>query len=153
MIFQKWMIEAGVGLFLAVAVLLGLREIYHTGVEHGYEKAHAQYTAQALKDTAQARIKEQFLQTKLNEAQNARQKAESDLLRLAIDNRNTVGQLRQQLNAANSHLSGYSRGALVARIDTLSDVFEQCTDRYSELATKADGHAADVKLMQDAWPK
>jgi len=153
MIIQKLMIELGIGVFLTFAVLLGLREIYHTGVEHGYDQAKAQYTAQALKDSEQARIKEQLLQTKLNEAQNARQKAESNLLRLAITNRNIVGQLHQQLDTANSHLSSYSRSALVARIDTLSNVFEQCTSRYSDLATKADGHAADVQLMQDSWPK
>ena len=153
MIIQKWMIELGVFLICIVITILGLTHIYHTGVSKGFEQAKAQYTAQALKDTQAARIQEQLLQTKLTEAQNARSKAEADLLNTVIANRNTVGQLRQQLDSANSHLSGYTNAALVARINTLSDVFEQCTSAYADLAEKADEHAADAKLMQDAWPK
>jgi multidrug resistance efflux pump len=33
------------------------------------------------------------------------------------------------------------------------ELFLQCTDRYVELAAKADGHASDVRTLIDAWPK
>ena len=119
----------------------------------GYQKAKNEYTAQALKDTQAARLKEQTLQTKLNEAQNARSKAENALLASAVANRNAVNQLRQQLDTTNRNLSSYSSAALAARVTTLSTVLEECTSQYIELATKADGHVADLKLMEDAWPK
>lgn len=141
-----WLIVIGI-------VLFGLWAAANHFENIGYQKAKNEYTAQALKDTQAARVREQQLQTRLNEAENARSKAENALLASAIANRNSVNQLRQQLDATNRNLSSYSSTALAARVTALSGVLEECTSRYSELATKADGHVADIKLMEDAWPK
>lgn len=37
--------------------------------------------------------------------------------------------------------------------NTLSDLFKECVGRYGEVAQKADGHASDAKLLNDAWPE
>ena len=36
---------------------------------------------------------------------------------------------------------------------TLSVIQSQCTGQLQALASSCDGHASDVKLLQDAWPK
>ena len=58
--------------------------------------------------------------------------------------------LRDDLAAANARLA---TDAYPGRIAALSDVLSQCTDRYTEVAGKADGHANDAKALTDAWPR
>lgn len=49
--------------------------------------------------------------------------------------------------AASSHL------ACIDRATALSELLNQCGERYTELAAKADRHANDVKTLTDTWPK
>lgn len=46
-----------------------------------------------------------------------------------------------------------SATACLARAATLSELFTESTERYGEVAGKADGHASDVKTLTDAWPQ
>jgi hypothetical protein len=61
--------------------------------------------------------------------------------------------LRRTLAGVPARIATASRAAVDEYAATATVVFEQCTARYSELAGKADGHANDVQLMLDAWPK
>jgi hypothetical protein len=43
--------------------------------------------------------------------------------------------------------------ALIAEYaSTVSDLLEQCTERYRDFAENADRHEADAEMMRDAWP-
>lgn len=42
--------------------------------------------------------------------------------------------------------------ACIEYASTLSRVFGQCSQRYTELAIRADGHAADAATCRAAWP-
>jgi hypothetical protein len=59
--------------------------------------------------------------------------------------------LRQQLNSNAQKLSQATDTSLVEYTSTLSDVFDQCTREYTDLAAKADGHAIDIKALTDSW--
>jgi hypothetical protein len=59
--------------------------------------------------------------------------------------------LRDDLAASRTTFADSSHTSLAAYADTLSVVFEQCTKEYSELASKADGHAADTSTLFNAW--
>jgi hypothetical protein len=59
--------------------------------------------------------------------------------------------LRDDLAASRTTFADSSHTSLSAYADTLSVVFEQCTKEYSELAAKADGHAADTSTLFNAW--
>ena len=59
--------------------------------------------------------------------------------------------LRQQLQASSSNLAQATNTSLVNYTSTLSDVFEQCTREYTEVAAKADGHTIDIKTLLNAW--
>lgn len=61
--------------------------------------------------------------------------------------------LRSDLAKASARIQSATREAVAQYAATVTDVFGQCVRRYRSLAEKATGHASDVQLMLDAWPK
>ena len=37
--------------------------------------------------------------------------------------------------------------------DAFATVFTDCQGRYADVAAKADGHASDVRTLEEAWPQ
>ena len=60
--------------------------------------------------------------------------------------------MQHKLSDAEQRLAGASLTALIEYARTLSRVFGQCSQRYTELAIRADGHAADAATCRAAWP-
>jgi len=60
--------------------------------------------------------------------------------------------LRNQLSEAEQRLADATPAALIEYASTLSRVFGQCSQRYTELAIRADGHAVDAATCRAAWP-
>ena len=60
--------------------------------------------------------------------------------------------MRQQLSDAEQRLADASPAALIEYARSLNHVFGQCSQRYAELAIRADGHAADAATCRAAWP-
>lgn len=66
---------------------------------------------------------------------------------------------RRQLDGMRGTLDAVERAskassdAAAKSVAALSDVFEQCSRRYQELAEVADRHANDSLTLQRAWPK
>lgn len=60
--------------------------------------------------------------------------------------------LRKQLSDAEQRLADASPAALIEYARSLNRVFGQCSQRYAELAIRADGHAADAATCRAAWP-
>jgi hypothetical protein len=58
------------------------------------------------------------------------------------------GQLANSASLANSTCTSTRDYAA-----TLSTVFGECTNRLTEVARDADGHAADSRTFQSSWPK
>ena len=79
------------------------------------------------------------------QAQAKSNAAAADAARLERDG------LRDDLAASRTTFADSTHASLAAYADTLSVVFEQCTKEYSELAAKADGHAADTTTLFNAW--
>jgi hypothetical protein len=79
------------------------------------------------------------------QAQARTNAAAADAARLERDG------LRDDLAASRTTFADSSHTSLAAYASTLSVVFEQCTKEYSELAAKADGHAADTATLFNAW--
>ena len=61
--------------------------------------------------------------------------------------------LRDDLATLRVKLSTASRDAVNQYASTVSDVFEQCGRKYSDLAATADGIVNDRQTLIDAWPK
>lgn len=112
----------------------------------GYQKS----VNQALRAKDERLI---FLQNQLGVAldENAklRQKNSAD----AAAARDSVTGLRQQLDSFRTGLRTQPQTASSQYAATLADILGQCSVEYQQMAEAADGYAADVKLLQDAWPK
>lgn len=59
--------------------------------------------------------------------------------------------LSKQLSIAKQRLSSSSSETNNQYTSTLSDVFEQCVEKYREVAQRADEHRANEKKLSDAW--
>jgi hypothetical protein len=79
------------------------------------------------------------------QAQAKSNAAAADAARLERDG------LRDDLAASRTTFANSTHTSLAAYADTLSVVFEQCTKEYSDVAAKADGHAADTSTLFNAW--
>jgi hypothetical protein len=79
------------------------------------------------------------------QAQAKSNAAAADAARLERDG------LRDDLAASRTTFADATHASLAAYASTLSVVFEQCTKEYSDVAAKADGHAADANTLFAAW--
>lgn len=112
----------------------------------------ADHASERAKAEADARATEIAHNTRLLEAQDAATAREITLRRDAAGARGELAGLRDELAATRTQLARATRASLVDRAAALTDVFEQCTSRYSELAEKADRHAIDAGKLWQGWP-
>ena len=96
-----------------------------------------------------------FQQTQQGNAQ-----AQQDLGRLLLDLRSTAAGLRGDFAGLPERISAAAQPALAEYASTCTAVFEamaagggRLAEAGGELARQADGHAADARLMQEAWPR
>lgn len=77
----------------------------------------------------------------------AENKLAADAAKLVADG------LRGDLARVPGRTATASREAVDEYAATVSEVLGACTAEYQYMAEQADGHAADARLMQDAWLK
>lgn len=136
------------------AILLISFNIWESMIEsRGYDRAKSEYTQKALIATQAARARETELQTQLQVAQNEARKREADLAIAADSARAERDGLRDELTSISDRLSRASADSLRQYARTANAILQECTDRYSELAAKADRHASDTLMLKEAWPK
>ena len=80
------------------------------------------------------------------EARAAQNKRDADRLRSELDG------LRGDLADVPGRIRSATREAVDQYAATATVVFGECAARYSELAEKAQGHAATVQLLMESWP-
>ena len=80
------------------------------------------------------------------EARAAQNKRDADSLRGELDG------LRGDLADVPERIRSATREAVDQYAATATVVFGECAARYSELAEKAQGHAATVQLLMESWP-
>lgn len=61
--------------------------------------------------------------------------------------------LRKQAADAARQLASQPPATVVIYATSAGDLLAECSAEYQRLAEKADGHAADVKTLIEAWPK
>lgn len=113
----------------------------------------SEYSKAAMKSESAARAKEQALQTKLQEAQNAAKEREKKLLADAVAARAESGRLRDDIATFRRQLPGLTEAAVRKYADTASIVLSECQSRYSELAEAVDRIDNDRQTLVEAWPK
>ena len=146
---------------IAVAVLAGALVWYFQAARLGAELADerlqaSQYREQVTSEraAANARVAQagQQVATAYQGALNDAISKQSTLQAAADRSRRERDSLRQQLSDAEQRLADASPAALIEYARSLNHVFGQCSQRYAELAIRADGHAADAATCRAAWP-
>lgn len=119
------------------AEILRIRAEHHDAVKASLTKARA--TEQAIARKYQGAI---------NDAKNR----ETALRRAADSARAESDSLREQSAAAARRIATASAPAVAEYATSAAELLGTCSRSYQDMASKADGHAADVRLMQSAWP-
>ena len=150
----NWRVWLAVGLALSLA-LMGAGG-YQVGKKHVQAQWDAekvvQLAAAAHAETENRRIETENA-TKVINAQNAQAQRITALQADAVKSRAVVGGLRDTIRTANAELSSRTAAAVRQYATTASELLAECSDRYSALAAKADGHASDALMLQQAWSK
>lgn len=150
----NWRVWFAVGLALSFA-LIGAGG-YSAGKKHTQAKWDAEKVVQlaaAAKQETENRQIETDRQTKVINAQNAQAQRITALQADVVKSRAVVGGLRDTIRAANAELSNRTAAAVGQYATAASELLAECSDRYSTLAEKADGHASDSLTLQQAWSK
>lgn len=149
------MIYTHVAAGIAGAVLAGLLswnvqawryDAQISSIHTKHSRALADAHQKALDDT----IKMQ--RTKDDAIKAAEQRAKREAVNAAALRSERDG-LRAQLAATTVQLPSASCSSVRAYTATLNGLFDQCAGAFEDMAGKAAGHAADSRLMLEAWPK
>lgn len=140
-----------------VALLASLVFAWNWHVDHereiGYQKAVDEYNVKMLEAKEAADKREQELSAQVQEAQANGLKREETIKALAAAVGKSSDSLRNTANAIRLGLPLATVEAARTAADAFAAVFTDCQGRYGELAAKADGHASDVRTLEEAWPK
>lgn len=144
---------------VAVAVLMAgyfVRSYGANEYKRGQADVQAQWDADARKRTVAAAnaLAAQALEYQI-QLEDAHAKHTQDLQTALQDARTAATAadgLRKQLATARHRIATAAKPAIAEYATATADVFEQCSGEYRALAEAADGHVADVRLMQRAWP-
>lgn len=60
--------------------------------------------------------------------------------------------LRNELSESRSQIAGASCASVRNYASTVTELLESCSRQYLDMAGKAQGHAADSLMYQEAWP-
>lgn len=146
---------------IALAVLAGVLVWYFQAARLGAyladERLQASQYRQQIADerTAAGRrvlAVERTVNEKYQGALNDALKKQATLQAAANRARRERDGLRQQLSAAEQRIADAPAAAVREYAATANKLLGQCSSRYTELAIRADGHAADAATCRAAWP-
>lgn len=120
------------------------KQISDTAAQHAAALASA--NQKALDDT----IKMQ--RTKDEAIKAAEQRAKTQAANAAVLRSERDG-LRAQLAATTVQLPSASCASVREYAAAINGLFDQCAGAFADMAGKAQGHAADARLMLESWPK
>lgn len=110
--------------------------------------------AKALSDARQKALDDTIkLQRTKDEAIQAAEKRAQEQSVAASAARADADRMRSKLANVPARIARATDSAVREYANAASVVFAECVGKYQELAEKADGHANDVRLMREAWPK
>lgn len=141
----------------ALALVAGLIFAWNWHIKHeqgiGYDRAVAEYNVKLLAAKEAADKREQELSAQVQEAQANGLKREETIRTLAAAVGKSSDSLRNTANAIRLGLPHATVEAARTAADAFAAVFTDCQRRYADVAEKADGHANDVRTLEEAWPQ
>jgi hypothetical protein len=152
---SRLVVGAAAVIIASVTLAAGGWAAYVKGLDRGRSEVRAAWATSVEQQNAAATELSRQLQKAKDDALKKSSVRQS---RNASDARSAGAELeRLRLAAplttpADPERGGDSCPAATQRINTLTDIFRQCAGELVDLARKADGHAADAVMLQEAWP-
>ena len=115
----------------------------------GIKTAHAQDAFLASEEAAR---NFRAITTQYEGALNDARKREADLRRNVAAARTESDGLRDAIYAFRAKLPNATAATVAVAADTAAELLGACSAEYQDVAAAADGHAADARLMHEAWP-
>lgn len=129
-------------------------------IKHGQTQSRLNNVTAVANDLADTHGRFVDALQQFQSTQQANQLAQQDLGRVLLDLRGVTSGLRGDFADLPGRIERASQATLGQYASTCTAVFEamaaggaRLAEAGAGVAAKADGHAADVRLMQDAWPK
>ncbi len=118
------------------------------------EQSNAEVRAagELVRSVKQARADERAINKTYVEALNAARTREIALRRDRDAARHESDGLRDQLSDAARRIAGAPPASVAEYATTVSELLAVCSRERAFFADKADGHAADVRTLIEAWP-
>ena len=113
-------------------------------------RGHANAVIEA---TSTLRAEQHAITTKYQGALNAATERETISRRHLAAAARESDRLREQLSDTARRIAAAPPAAVAEYATTVSGLFADCSRSYQELAGQADGHAADVRTLTEAWPE
>lgn len=149
------MIYTHVAAAIGGAVLAGVLSWQVQGWRYDAQlsKIHAQH-AEAMADAHQKALDDTIKMQRIKDdaIEQADKRAKQNAAAAAAARRD-ADSLRAQLAGVQGRIASAADSAVREYANAASVVFAECVRSYQELAIKADGHAADARLILDAWPR
>lgn len=145
-----WLIVTAVVCGISVAGVSAYA--YNKGKQSGMHEVQTLWQSEKATLFSLLRATEQRMETQQLRAREHAQLREKAFMEDLLAARATSDRLRQQLTNAYAHIPEAPRASVDEYAVTVSQLFEQCTENYRDMAAKADGHANDVRLLQESWP-
>jgi len=142
-------------IILAVVIAFVANGFYwhHSGDKSGYGRAVSEYNVKLNFEKDVARAKEQYMQTKLQEAQNAATQRDQTIRAAATAAATAGDRLRIALDTIRAGLPNATPAASRDTAAALAAVFGDCAKEYRGLAEIADRHSSDSRTLIEAWPR
>lgn len=142
---------------LAVAAIFATTIAYRKGLASGKAQIQARWDKDIKEREAAQRAEKEKLEKRYDEQiKNAIAARDEKLQQVQADADNAraaASSMRQQLAAGRGRITTSTPAAVADYAHALTDILGECTDRYTEMARAADGHAADAAALMQAWPK
>lgn len=110
------------------------------------------HTRAATLASEEAARNSRAITTKYEGALNDARKREADLRRNVAAARTESDRLRDAIYAFRAKLPNASAATVAVAADTAAELLGACADEYRSVAEAADGHAADLRTLGEAWP-
>ena len=144
---------------IAAAVLLVIAGVWwwhsHNAAQQqiGYDRAATEYAVKLAEAEAAARTIEKSWFLKYERASNDRTNLENQLSRyrdaaIAADDRLRLATADFRLRLSIAPVEACREAA-----STAAELLGECSAAYRQVASAADGHAADVRQCEAAWPE
>lgn len=139
-------------IWAALALAVGLAASHWKAYHAGMSSVRAEWNAATVKAEQEARVIEQQRAEAAQKAQNEHTKQLQIARRDADSARSDFERLRDTISAA-PKASGDAACPADKRADTYRELFLESGQALSEMARACDGHAADVKMLLEAFPR